>query len=744
MDSHPTPPHPHRATASQSPTPPTSSSPSTAALTSSHTYQSFDDLVPTSPRTPTTRHVRTSSNRSRGTFGDLDHDDDDRDDPSALEDHISSVAEKTWNTLEFVKLTVAIAGAQLAWTVEMAYGTPYLLGLGLTKQGTSLVWMAGPLSGMLVQPIVGALSDSSPSRFRRRQYIAFSALFVLVSSLVVAYAREAASVLVSLFADVGDWDPARASREQACAIWIGVVGFYVLDFSLNALQAAIRALVLDLSPSPLQNSANAWLGRQTHIANVVGYLVGYLDLGHSPLLRWLGGGQFRKLAVTSCVVMLATVAVTCVTQQEDARPEMRSGESAWQKVRNVARDVVAATRTLPKPVRRVCYVQFFAWSSWFPFLFYSTTYVAEALYASIPRGTPPPSADTATRTGSFALLIYALVSLAAGTFIPYLTTLADSFPSLPSRVGPVGRLVLSELTPRNMWTVALAWYAACMVATFWATSVRGATAVVALVGVPWAITCWVPFALVMESIREVEAERADGDKAKAATAQTHGVPASPGLPSSSPSPARPFASPAQRALRTPFRSSLRQASWAIHSLQQPSEASTSPARHARPTSTSASDDATAAAATAAADEHTSLLLNTRSFPCDAEKPASSGGAGGTILGLHNLAIVLPQFFVALVAAGIFRLTTRASSKTFFFLDSHDGGGGEGELGGEDDVVWVLRFGGLASALGVVASRFLVETASERRYRDRVLYGWQHEPVEDDERRTTRRSFDSNE
>ncbi|GAA5949364.1 hypothetical protein JCM3775_003718, partial [Rhodotorula graminis] len=147
--------------------------------------------------------------------------------------------------------------------------------------------------------------------------------------------------------------------------------------------------------------------------------------------------------------------------------------------------------------------QFFAWSSWFPFLFYSTTYVAEALYASIPRGTPPPSADTATRTGSFTLLIYALVSLAAGTFIPYLTTLADSFPSLPSRVGPVGRLVLSELTPRNMWTFALAWYAACMVATFWATSVRGATAVVALVGVPWAITCWVPFALVKESIREV-------------------------------------------------------------------------------------------------------------------------------------------------------------------------------------------------------------------------------------------------
>ncbi|GAA5856947.1 hypothetical protein JCM9279_005025 [Rhodotorula babjevae] len=726
-----TPPPAHRSAAGQSATPPpAAASPSAStALTSSHTYQSFDDLARSdhtvSPRTPTSHHVRTWSNRSWGAL-DPHHGDDD-DDPTAVKAD-SSATDKAWSTLEFVKLTVAIAGAQLAWTVEMAYGTPYLLGLGLTKQGTSLVWMAGPLSGMFVQPIVGALSDSSPSRLRRRQYIAVSALFILVSSLVVAYARESASVLVSIFTGVGDWDPARASREQTCAIWIGVVGFYVLDFSLNALQAAIRALVLDLSPTPLQNSANAWLGRQTHIANVVGYLVGYLDLGHSPLLRWLGGGQFRKLAVTSCVVMLATVGVTCWTQEEDARPEMRTGESAWQKIKGVARDVVAATRTLPKPVRRVCYVQFFAWSSWFPFLFYSTTYVAEALYASVPRGTPPPSADTATRTGSFALLIYALVSLAAGTFIPYLTTLAESFPSLPSRVGPVGRWVLSELTPRNMWTVALAWYAACMVATFWATSVRGATAVVALVGVPWAITCWVPFALVMESIREVEAERRD-----AATS----VPTSPRLPSPPDSPAKPFASPAQRALRTPFRSSLRQASWAIHPSQQ-SEASTSPARHARPTSDGPPSSS--------ADERTSLLPGARASPV-AEKPVSSGGAGGTILGLHNLAIVLPQFFVALVAAGIFRLTTRASSRTFFFLDSPDGGagsggGGEGELGGEDDVVWVLRFGGLASALGIVASRFLIETASERRYKDKVLYGWQDERVEDEERR--RASFDSEE
>jgi len=183
MTSLSTPPRAHRWAASSSATPPPAASPSAStALTSSHTYQSFDDLVRSdhtaSPRTPTARHVRTWSNRSWGALDGHPPDDDDDDDPAAVKAK-GPAADKAWNTLDFVKLTVAIAGAQLAWTVEMAcvlflslllslaprasadslpfcrYGTPYLLGLGLTKQGTSLVWMAGPLSGMFVQPIVG-------------------------------------------------------------------------------------------------------------------------------------------------------------------------------------------------------------------------------------------------------------------------------------------------------------------------------------------------------------------------------------------------------------------------------------------------------------------------------------------------------------------------------------------------------------------------------------------------------------
>lgn len=55
----------------------------------------------------------------------------------------------------------------------------------------SLVWLAGPLSGMIVQPVVGALSDASTSKWgRRRPYMAAGAASIAASLLVFAFARE--------------------------------------------------------------------------------------------------------------------------------------------------------------------------------------------------------------------------------------------------------------------------------------------------------------------------------------------------------------------------------------------------------------------------------------------------------------------------------------------------------------------------------------------------------------------------
>ncbi|SGY12833.1 BQ5605_C011g06622 [Microbotryum silenes-dioicae] len=649
-------------------------------------------------------------------------------------------------TFDLVKLTLGLAGAQLAWTVEMAFGTPYLSSLGLTKRATSLVWLAGPLAGLIMQPSIGALSDASKTKYRRRAFIAASTASVVVSTLFVAYANEIGSLL-SGWSGLGDWDPKQEDHVRASAIAIGVLGFYVLDSSLNGLKASLRALILDQPPRHQQNVANAWHGRMTHFANIFGYGAGYIDLGHWAALSWVGGGQFRKLAVMACVVMTLCVAITCWTQVERISSSELQIANRGIRWSSIWINVRKATRELPLSVRRVCYLQFFQWTAWFPFLFYSTSYVAEVLYASLPPDQEEPSTDTATRAGSLALLLYALVSLGSGSLLLWLTTLGrrkivNRRLSRTSKKGRLMRHLLANMTPRNMWTLGTVLYASAMVATFWVKTVEGAMSIVAFCGVSWAVQCWVPFALVMESIREIE-------PASAPTASS--------LPSSEDARTSPSQAPSQTnygsthfdrgSKKKPFSPPPPPFAHSSSQLERVRQglAECSPLLSSRPEGVSRGSTR--------GSQGRIEERGHREAHSDPAASNSSSTAGGTILDIHNQACCMPQFFVAVVAACIFSLLEKERSvnegngkSTDLVLRrglellvstfaSEGGGGSDSEptdgLRGANDVVWVLRFGGLAALVGVFFSRYLLETRSEAEYKDQVL-AWPFQLVEEEE------------
>ena len=76
--------------------------------------------------------------------------------------------------------------------------TPYLLQLGLTKSKTSLVWIAGPLSGLIMQPVVGVLADSSKSKWgRRRPFMVGGSLIVGACLIVLGWTAEIVGMFVT-------------------------------------------------------------------------------------------------------------------------------------------------------------------------------------------------------------------------------------------------------------------------------------------------------------------------------------------------------------------------------------------------------------------------------------------------------------------------------------------------------------------------------------------------------------------
>lgn len=179
---------------------------------------------------------------------------------------------------------------------------------------------------LLYRNTIGAISDSSTSKYRRRHWIVSSTAVLVFSTLVLAYCKELAAFLVDLFGGgQGDWDPKRADYVANTAIGLAVVSFYLLDFALNALQASLRNLLLDITPAGQLNAGNAWHSRMTQAGNIIGYGFGFFPLADIPVLRWIGGSQFRKFCIIVLVVLVITVWITCWTQEERERPNKQVG-----------------------------------------------------------------------------------------------------------------------------------------------------------------------------------------------------------------------------------------------------------------------------------------------------------------------------------------------------------------------------------------------------------------------------------
>jgi len=177
-----------------------------------------------------------------------------------------------------------------------------------------------------------------------------------------------------------------------------------------------------------------------------------------------------------------------------------------------------------------------------------------------------------------------------------------------------------------------------------------ATIVVGLIGICWAVACWVPFAIIMEFLKELD-EESTVPKPNHQSAEEINNRSARG-----------------RAMSTPenFTDSTNE--------RQP-------------------------------------LIRRRSYE-EYEADVQESGpavpvAGGTVLGIHNLAIVFPQFVVALVSSAIFRVVD---------ADMDEDPTNHNTYLGKNGVAWVLRFGGLCTLFGAIFACMVPPTRTEREMR----------------------------
>ncbi|KZP28701.1 MFS general substrate transporter, partial [Athelia psychrophila] len=401
----------------------------------------------------------------------------------------SKILGPSW--LRIPSLTVGLLGVRVLWSVEMSYASPYLLQLGLSKSWMAMVFLAGPLSGLIVQPVIGVLADGSTSRWgRRRPYMLGGVVLCMLSMLLLGYTRPIAGWFTRLGTNSND----------TLTIGLAVLSIYSIDFSINAVQAVNRALIIDTLPSTQQASGNAWASRMMGVGGIAGFFIGSIDLPH--FLPFLGSQQLGALSAIAALLLFGTQALTAVLVKEKVLirgdPTSRGFWKTGLKGGFLA--MWTSMWTLPRVIRKIFIIQFFTWLGWFPVLFYTTVYVGDIYKRTAPPSVPRDAAfdAEATRLGTQALLCSAVVCLAGNVLLPFCISSRNSRQYSGRTRGGWGAGWKMHLA--TMWAISHLVFACCMGATFFISTVWGATALVAVTGMAWAVTLWAPFSLLGEAI----------------------------------------------------------------------------------------------------------------------------------------------------------------------------------------------------------------------------------------------------
>ncbi|KAL2199789.1 major facilitator superfamily domain-containing protein [Corynascus similis CBS 632.67] len=412
-------------------------------------------------------------------------------------------------TVRMVLLTCVSIGITFTWGVEMTYCTPYLLSLGLSKGQTSLVWVAGPLSGLIVQPIIGVIADESTSKWgRRRPIIVIGSVIVALSLLTLGFTKEIVSAFVS--------DPGTAG---VLTIMMAVLSLYCVDFSINAVMSCARSLVVDTLPIHKQQTGAAWSSRMNSLGHIIGYAMGALDLVKIFGPR-LGDTQFKQLTVIAALGMLLTSSITCWAVSERILVSVRHDPLRAQGRFKIVRQIYSTLLTLPPRIRGICNAVFWSWIGWFPFIIYSSTWVGETYFrydVSPDARTSDDALGNMGRIGSMALTVYSSVSFISAWVLPALVQAPEDETFThrpPASLAPLIE-AFNKVKPDLLtaWIASNVLFAGAMFFTPFATSFRFATAIVAFCGIPWCLAQWAPVTFLGVEVNKLSGGGSNVDRA---------------------------------------------------------------------------------------------------------------------------------------------------------------------------------------------------------------------------------------
>jgi maltose/moltooligosaccharide transporter len=349
---------------------------------------------------------------------------------------------------QIVNMSMGFLGIQFGFALQNGNASRILQTFGADVEHLSYFWLAAPLTGMLVQPLIGHYSDKTWGRFgRRKPYFLAGAFLAAIALVFMPNAAFLAGIIPAVF--------------------VGAGILMIMDASFNVAMEPFRALVAD-NLSEKQNTLGF---------SVQTFLIGLGAVVGSALPKYLAEhgvnstapeGQVPNNVVYSfyagAIIFVATILWTVLTTKEYSPAERKAMGFEEEPENHTVFDIFKDFKNMPDAMRQLGIVQFCSWIALFSMWVYSTPAIAHHIYGTaIDDNTSKAYQDAGNQVGYIfgiyngVSAIYALMLPAIAAKIGKKATHAISL-----TCGGIGLLSIyfisnPDLLPYCMIGVGMAW-----------------------------------------------------------------------------------------------------------------------------------------------------------------------------------------------------------------------------------------------------------------------------------------------
>ena len=360
---------------------------------------------------------------------------------------------KQLSFLQIWNMSFGFLGIQFGFALQGGFMSRIFQTLGAAKDDIPLLWIFAPLAGLIVQPIIGYMSDRTWSlRWgRRKPYFFIGAVLASIALVFMPHSP---------------------------VLWVAVGSLLVLDASINISMEPFRALVADLLPESQRSYGfvvqTLIIGIGTWVASQLPWVLNQMGVSNEASSNIVP--QNVKVAFfIGGIVFMASIIYTIITTKEYPPDDIKAFEKEKAETSgflNGLSEIINNIVSMPATMKKLGVIQFFSWFSFFTMWSMATPALTEHVFRSPKPEAGLMSADAyASADASFnnaadlvgsAMGMYGLSSMAFALILTFVASRYDinrKFIHLSSLIiGGVGFLMMqycSSASQLNMCFVAI-------------------------------------------------------------------------------------------------------------------------------------------------------------------------------------------------------------------------------------------------------------------------------------------------